>query len=103
MIASDEQTLGFSPVSNTAVATKTEATTFLDIGAAKLIPLPRDEWSNEPTDAQKETWELIQLLAIAVDGKITELGLANLLGLKSIQPMRCRIQRLVENNALIVA
>ena len=91
-------------MSDTAVAVKPESMTdvFLDIGAAKLVPLPREQWSGEPTDSQKETWELIQLLAIAIDGTITEMGLANLLGLESLKPMRCRIERLVDNNALAV-
>lgn len=74
----------------------------LDIGVAKLVPLPPDQWIKTPTDSQQETWELIHKLATAVEGKVSEQGLAYLLNLKSLMPLRCRIERLVENKALAV-
>lgn len=72
----------------------------LDIGY-RLIPRPEAEWSDQLTQAQEMTWLLIQRLAIASEGTVTEKMVSRLLGLRDPRPFRSRVQHLIKKGALL--
>lgn len=72
----------------------------LDIGY-RLIPQPEAEWSDQLTQAQHRTWLLIQRLAIAAEGTMSERTLSQLLELRDPRPFRSRVQHLIQKGALL--